>query len=206
MCNKGSEVTRVRTPVAGRHNVLDALAAFAIAYGRGVECEAIERAMATFQSVRRRMEIKGEAGGILVVEDFAHHPTAIRMTLEATRTRWPGRKIWAAIEPRSNTMRRKIFQDVLPEALAVADAVAIGPVNRAQLLADEDRFSPDAVAESIRKRGRTAQAFSSADAIAEYFADNAKPGDMVMVMSNGSFDGLCTKLLDKLKPRNGVRG
>jgi UDP-N-acetylmuramate: L-alanyl-gamma-D-glutamyl-meso-diaminopimelate ligase len=103
-------------------------------------------------------------------------------------------------------MRRKIFQDVLPEALAVADAVAIGPVNRAQLLADEDRFSPDAVAESIRKRGRIAQAFQSADAIAEYFADNVKPGDMVMVMSNGSFNGLSTKLLDKLKSRAGVRG
>jgi UDP-N-acetylmuramate: L-alanyl-gamma-D-glutamyl-meso-diaminopimelate ligase len=128
------------------------------------------------------------------------------MTLEATRTRWPGRKVWAAVEPRSNTMRRKIFQDVLPEALAVADVVAIGPVNRAQLLTDEDRFSPDAVAESIRKRGRAAQAFSSAEAIAEYFADNVKPGDMVMVMSNGSFDGLCTRLLDKLKSRTGVRG
>ncbi|HTP44706.1 MAG TPA: cyanophycin synthetase, partial [Candidatus Acidoferrum sp.] len=172
----------------------------------GIECEAIQRAMATFQSVRRRMEIKGESNGILVVEDFAHHPTAIRMTLEATRTRWPGRKIWAAIEPRSNTMRRKIFQDVLPEALAVADAVAIGPVNRAQLLADEDRFSPDAVAEAIRKRGRAAQAFLSAEAIAEYFVDNVQPGDLVMVMSNGSFDGLCAKLLDKLKSRAGVRG
>ena len=149
------------------------------------------------------MEIKGEAGGVLVVEDFAHHPTAIRMTLEATRTRWPGRKVWAAIEPRSNTMRRKIFQDVLPEALAVADVVAIGPVNRAQLLTDEDRFSPDAVAESIRKRGRAAQAFPSAEAIAEYFADNVKPGDMVMVMSNGSFDGLCSKLLDKTQISHG---
>ena len=102
-----------------------------------MECEAIETALATFQSVRRRMEIKGEARGVLVVEDFAHHPTAIRMTLEATRTRWPGRKIWAAVEPRSNTMRRKIFEHVLPEALAIADAVVIGPVNRAQLL-DED--------------------------------------------------------------------
>ncbi len=100
---RGSEVTRIRIPVAGRHNVLDALAAIALAYGRGVECDAIDRALATFQSVRRRMEIKGEAGGVLVVEDFAHHPTAIRLTLEAARTRWPGRKIWAAVEPRSNT-------------------------------------------------------------------------------------------------------
>lgn len=202
---KGNEIARIRMPLAGRHNVLDALAAVALAYGRGVECEAIKRAMATFQSVRRRMEVKGEANGVLVVEDFAHHPTAIALTLEATRTRWPGRKIWAAIEPRSNTMRRKIFQDVLPEALAVADAVCIGPVNRAQLLADEDRFSPDAVAEAIRKRGRDAQAFSSAGEIAEFLATNVKPGDLVMVMSNGSFDGLVGKLLDKLKSLAGVR-
>jgi UDP-N-acetylmuramate: L-alanyl-gamma-D-glutamyl-meso-diaminopimelate ligase len=201
---KGGEVTRIRMPIAGRHNVLDALAAIALAYGRGIECEAIERAFATFQSVRRRMEIKGEANGVLVVEDFAHHPTAIRLTLEAARTRWPGRKIWAAIEPRSNTMRRKIFQDVLPEALAVADAVAIGPVSRAQLLADEDRFSPDAVAEAIRKHGREAKAFGSADEIAEHFASAAKQGDLVMVMSNGSFDGLCTKLIEKLKTLSGA--
>jgi UDP-N-acetylmuramate: L-alanyl-gamma-D-glutamyl-meso-diaminopimelate ligase len=203
---RGSEVTRIRMPVAGRHNVLDALAAIALAYGRGVECEAIERAFATFQSVRRRMEIKGEANGILVVEDFAHHPTAIRLTLEAARTRWPGRRIWAAIEPRSNTMRRKVFQDALPESLAIADGVLIGPVNRAQLLADEDRLSPDAIAESLRAHGRAAKAFPSAAAIADYLAERANPGDLVMVMSNGSFDGLCSKLLEKLKSLAGARG
>jgi UDP-N-acetylmuramate: L-alanyl-gamma-D-glutamyl-meso-diaminopimelate ligase len=203
---RGSEVTRIRMPVAGRHNVLDALAAIALAYGRGVECEAIERAFATFQSVRRRMEIKGEAKGILVVEDFAHHPTAIGLTLEAARTRWPGRRIWAAIEPRSNTMRRKVFQDALPESLAIADGVLIGPVNRAQLLSDEDRLSPDAIAESLRAHGRAAKAFPSAAAIADYLAESANPGDLVMVMSNGSFDGLCLKLLEKLKSLAGARG
>jgi UDP-N-acetylmuramate: L-alanyl-gamma-D-glutamyl-meso-diaminopimelate ligase len=203
---RGSEVTRIRMPIAGRHNVLDALAAIALAYGRGVECEAIERAFATFQSVRRRMEIKGEANGILVVEDFAHHPTAIRLTLEAARTRWPGRRIWAAIEPRSNTMRRKVFQDALPESLAIADGVLIGPVNRAQLLSDEDRLSPDAIAESLRAHGRAAKAFPSAAAIADYLAESANPGDLVLVMSNGSFDGLCSKLLEKLKSLAGARG
>jgi UDP-N-acetylmuramate: L-alanyl-gamma-D-glutamyl-meso-diaminopimelate ligase len=203
---RGNEVTRVRMSLAGRHNVLDALAAVALAYGRGVECQAIERALATFQSVRRRMEIKGEANGVLVVEDFAHHPTAIRLTLEAARTRWPGRKLWAAIEPRSNTMRRKVFQDVLPESLAVADSVMIGPVNRASLLADEDRFSPDAVAAAIRKHDREAQAFESSAEIAAFLAENARPGDLVMIMSNGSFDGLVAKLLEKLKSPAGVRG
>lgn len=196
---RGSEVTRIRIPVAGRHNILDALAAVALAYGRGVECEAIAQALGTFQSVRRRMEIKGEPNGILVVEDFAHHPTAIRFTLEAARTRWPGSKLWAVIEPRSNTMRRKIFQDVLPEALAIADTVIIGPVNRAQLLAEEDRLSPEAIAAAVRARGRSAKAFDSADEIAEHIAADAAPGDVVMIMSNGSFDGLTAKLMDGLK-------
>ncbi|MGA8221347.1 MAG: UDP-N-acetylmuramate:L-alanyl-gamma-D-glutamyl-meso-diaminopimelate ligase [Candidatus Acidiferrales bacterium] len=202
---RGNEVTRIRMPIAGRHNVLDALAAIALAYGRGIECEAIEGAFATFQSVRRRMEIKGEEGGVLIVEDFAHHPTAIRMTLEATRTRWPRRKIWAAIEPRSNTMRRKIFQDILPDALAIADAVAIGPVSRAQLLEEGARLSPESIAESLRQRGRVAKAFDSAAEIADYLAENAKAGDLVVVMSNGSFDGLCLKLLEKLKLLSGAR-
>jgi UDP-N-acetylmuramate: L-alanyl-gamma-D-glutamyl-meso-diaminopimelate ligase len=202
---RGKEVTRVRMPIAGKHNVLDALAAVAIAYGRGVECDAIERAMSTFISVRKRMEIKGEANGVLVVEDFAHHPTAIRMTLDATRTRWPGRKIWAAVEPRSNTMRRKIFQLVLPEALAIADAIVIGPVSRAQLLEEGDRLSPESIAQSLVELGKPARAFDSAAAIADYLAGEAKPGDMVMVMSNGSFDGLSGKLLDKFKSLEGAR-
>jgi UDP-N-acetylmuramate: L-alanyl-gamma-D-glutamyl-meso-diaminopimelate ligase len=197
------EVARIRIPLVGRHNVLDALAAVALAYGRGVEREAIERALATFQPVRRRMEIKGEENGVLIVEDFAHHPTAIRFTLEAARMRWPERRLWAAIEPRSNTMRRKVFEKVLPEALAIADSVAIGPVNRASLLADEDRFSPEAVAGSVRRLGREAVAFPSADAIAAHISSSAHPGDLVLVMSNGSFDGLCAKLLAALKFHSG---
>src|ERR1700735_486474 len=195
----GGEVTRIRMPVAGKHNVLDALAAIALAYGRGVECEAIAQALATFQGVRKRMETKGEENGVLVVEDFAHHPTAIRLTLEGVRPRWAGRKIWAAVEPRSNTMRRKIFQHVLPDALSIADAVLIGPVNRAQLLGEEERLSPEQIADSLLDRGRPAKAFESSDEIAEYLVENAKPGEMVIVMSNGSFDGLSNKLLEKLK-------
>jgi UDP-N-acetylmuramate: L-alanyl-gamma-D-glutamyl-meso-diaminopimelate ligase len=199
----GREVARIRMPMAGKHNVLDALAAVALSHGRGVGREAIERALATFQSVRRRMEVKGEANGVLIVEDFAHHPTAIRLTLEAARTRWPGRKIWAAIEPRSNTMRRKVFQDILPDALAASDGVMIGPVNRPQLLSEDDRFSPQALVEALRKRGRVAEALNSSAEIADHLADRVGPGDLVLVMSNGSFDGLCTKLLDRL---NSVRG
>jgi UDP-N-acetylmuramate: L-alanyl-gamma-D-glutamyl-meso-diaminopimelate ligase len=203
---RGKEVMHVRIPVAGTHNVLDALAAIALAHGRGVECDAIARAMATFESVRRRMEIKGDAGGVLVVEDFAHHPTAIRVTLEAAQTRWPGRKIWAAIEPRSNTMRRKIFQDALPEAFSPAEVVLFGPVNRAQMLVEGERLSPEGICELIRARGRTAEAFDSADEIAGRIATGAKPGDVVLIMSNGGFDGLSAKLLAKLRAPVGARG
>jgi len=195
----GNEVTRIRIPVAGRHNVLNALSAVALAYGRGVECDAIESALASFQSVRRRMEIKGEAGGVVVVEDFAHHPTAIDLTLEAARMRWPGRKIWVALEPRSNTMRRKVFQEALPNALSGADAILIGAVSRAQLLAEQDRLSPDAIAAAVRERGREAKAFSSTNDIVEHLAANANAGDIVLIMSNGGFDGLTGKLLEALK-------
>jgi UDP-N-acetylmuramate: L-alanyl-gamma-D-glutamyl-meso-diaminopimelate ligase len=121
------------------------------------------------------------------------------MTLEATRTRWPTRKIWAAVEPRSNTMRRKIFEKVLPEALAVADAIVIGPVNRAQLLGEAERMSPQAIAEATTRLGKPAKAFDSTPELAEYLAVNAKAGDLVMIMSNGSFDGLSGKLLEKFR-------
>jgi UDP-N-acetylmuramate: L-alanyl-gamma-D-glutamyl-meso-diaminopimelate ligase len=205
VAHHGREITRIRIPVAGRHNVLDALAAVAMAHGRGVPGDAIAGALATFQGVRRRMEVKGEANGILVVEDFAHHPTAIRLTLEAARTRWPGCRIWAAIEPRSNTMRRRVFQDALPEALSLADAVLFGPVNRAQLLSEDDRLSPETIAASLRARGRTAKAFASGDEIAQHLSAHARPGDIVLIMSNGSFDGLTAKLLEKLSARAGVR-
>jgi UDP-N-acetylmuramate: L-alanyl-gamma-D-glutamyl-meso-diaminopimelate ligase len=201
---RGREVTRIRIPVAGKHNVLNALSAVALAYGRGVECDAIETALASFKSVRRRMEIKGEANGILVVEDFAHHPTAIRLTIEAARMRWPGRKLWVALEPRSNTMRRKVFQDALPDALAGADSVLLGAVARSQLLAESDRLSPDAIAASVRRRGREANAFGSNNELLDHLSGHAAPGDVVLIMSNGGFDGLTAKLLDALKSA-GVR-
>jgi UDP-N-acetylmuramate: L-alanyl-gamma-D-glutamyl-meso-diaminopimelate ligase len=201
---QGREVTRIRTPLAGRHNVLNALAAVGLAYGRGVECEAIEHALATFHGVRRRLEVKGEAGGVTIVEDFAHHPTAIQLTLEAAKTRWPGRRIWVALEPRSNTMRRKIHEAALPQALALAEGVFFGPVSRAGLLADAERFSPENVAAAIRARGRRAEALGSADAITAALARETQPGDVILVMSNGSFDGLIGKLLESLAKREGV--
>lgn len=201
-----SEVARVRMALAGRHNVLNALAAIAIASGRGVDRAAIEQAFATFQGVLRRLEVKGEVAGVLVVDDFAHHPTAIRLTIDAARNRWPGRRLWAVFEPRSNTMRRKLFEADLASALSTADAAILGAVNRASLLDDEERLSPARVLQAIRDAGTRAEGFASADEIAEFLARETRTGDLVMVMSNGSFDGLCAKLLGKLEERGTPAG
>src|ERR1700692_1223426 len=182
----------------GRHNVLNALAATVIAQGRGISAEAIGKALKTFRSVKRRMDVKGEFGGILLVDDFAHHPTAVKATIEAARARWPGRRLWGILEPRSNSMRRKVFQETLPKALALADRVVLGGVFRAQQLGDENRMNPETVAESVRTLGRDAHAFTGSEAIADYLATEAKPGDLLLIMSNGSFDGLCEKLVARL--------
>jgi UDP-N-acetylmuramate: L-alanyl-gamma-D-glutamyl-meso-diaminopimelate ligase len=202
----GNEVARVSMSLAGRHNVLNAVAAIAIAHGRGVSGDAIADAMAAFRGVLRRLEVKGEASGVLVVDDFAHHPTAIRATIDAARHRWPGRKLWAVFEPRSNTMRRRVFENDLAASLASADAAVLGAVNRANLLSDEERMSPARVLEVIRGTGRKAQGFDSAEEIVEYLAAETQPGDLVLVMSNGSFDGLCGKLVGKLQERGAPAG
>ena len=183
---------------SGRHNVLNAMAAIAVANGRGISAEDLARALATFRSVKRRMDVKGEVRGVLVVDDFAHHPTAVRATIEAARARWPGRRLWAILEPRSNSMRRKVFEETLPVALALADCVVLGGVFRPQQLGDENRLEPETVAESVRELGKSARVFPSADAIADQLSSEAEPGDVLLVMSNGSFDGLCEKLLAKL--------
>jgi UDP-N-acetylmuramate: L-alanyl-gamma-D-glutamyl-meso-diaminopimelate ligase len=203
---EGREVARIRMSLAGRHNVLNAVAAIAIAHGRGVSGEAIASAMAEFRGVLRRLEVKGEESGVLIVDDFAHHPTAIRVTIDAARHRWPGRKLWAVFEPRSNTMRRRVFENDLAAALAAADATVLGAVNRANLLSDEERMSPARVLDSLRASRQTAEGFDSADEIAEYLSAETQPGDLVLVMSNGSFDGLCGKLLRKLQERGAPAG
>jgi UDP-N-acetylmuramate: L-alanyl-gamma-D-glutamyl-meso-diaminopimelate ligase len=196
---RGKRFGEFTLSASGRHNVLNALAAMAVAHGRAIDADALAKAFATFKSVKRRMDVKGEVRGVLVVDDFAHHPTAVRATIEAARARWPGRRMWAILEPRSNSMRRKVFQEALPQSLALADRVVLGGVFRPQQLGDENRMDPEAVAESVRRLRKSAKVFSSADAIAEAISTEAETGDLLLVMSNGSFDGLCEKLLLKLK-------
>src|SRR5260370_21109536 len=168
------------------------------AQGRGVSADQIAAALATFRSVRRRMDVKGEIGEVLIVDDFAHHPTAVKATIDAARARWPGRRLWAILEPRSNSMRRKVFQEALPKGLALSDRVILGGVFRAQQLGDENRLDPETVAASVRALGKDARVFPSSDSIAEHLVAQAQAGDLLLIMSNGSFYGLCEKLLKQL--------
>jgi UDP-N-acetylmuramate: L-alanyl-gamma-D-glutamyl-meso-diaminopimelate ligase len=195
---KGELFGEFSLAASGRHNVLNALAAIIVAQGRDISVESLQKSLASFRSVRRRLDVKGEHKGILVVDDFAHHPTAVRATIEAARGRWPNRRLWAILEPRSNSMRRKVFQETLPEALALADRVALGGVFRAQQLGDENRLDPETVAASVRALGKDASVVSGGEGMAEFLAANAKSNDLLLIMSNGSFDGLCEKLLGKL--------
>jgi UDP-N-acetylmuramate: L-alanyl-gamma-D-glutamyl-meso-diaminopimelate ligase len=198
LSHKGQHFGDFKLSATGHHNVLNAMAALIVAHGRGIALPALQQALETFRSVRRRMDVKGEVDGILVVDDFAHHPTAIRATIQAARLRWPNRPLWAILEPRSNSMRRKTFQDTLPESLALADHVVLGSVHRAGQLNEELRLDPDVVATTVRALGKDAIVLPGADAIADLLVSESKPGDLLLVMSNGSFDGLCDKLLKKL--------
>jgi UDP-N-acetylmuramate: L-alanyl-gamma-D-glutamyl-meso-diaminopimelate ligase len=204
VAHRGKEFGEFSLTATGKHNVLNAMAAMAVAHGRGIAASQIAEALATFRSVKRRMDVKGEVGGILVVDDFAHHPTAVRATIEAARSRWPGRRLWAIVEPRSNSMRRKVFQDALPQALALGDLVILGGVFRAQQLGDDNRLDPESVAASVRALGKDARVLADGQAIADYLGAEAKAGDLLLIMSNGSFDGLCEKLLKKLKESSQV--
>jgi len=199
VAHRGRPFAEIALSASGNHNVLNALAATVVAHGRGIAPSAIARGFATFRSVKRRLDVKGEFAGILVVDDFAHHPTAVRATIDAARGRWPGRRLWAILEPRSNSMRRRVFQDALPKALALADRVVLGDVFRAQQLGDDNRLDPESVAESVRTLGKPAQVLSGSDAISDHLLREAKPGDLLLLMSNGSFDGLCDKLTRKLE-------
>lgn len=198
---KGEPYGEFVLSATGRHNVLNALAALVVAQGRGIRRESITQALATFQSVKRRLDVRGEIGNILVVDDFAHHPTAIRATIDAARLRWPTRRLWAILEPRSNSMRRRVFQEALPQSLALGDRVILGGVHRATQLTEDERLDPESITAAVRQLGKDARVLEGAEAIADFLSVEAREGDLLLVMSNGSFDGLCEKLLERLSAR-----
>jgi len=182
----------------GEFNVRNAAMAVAVALAYGLPVEVIQRALACFSGIARRQELRGEANGIKVIDDFGHHPTAIRETLFALRYRYPGHKIWAIFEPRSNTARRAVFQSTLPEALKLADGVILAQVARLEQLPPDDRLDPERVVQTIQACGIPAFYEPHVDDILHRVKPLAKPGDVIVVFSNGGFEGIHQRLLTEL--------
>ncbi|MBX3748235.1 MAG: UDP-N-acetylmuramate:L-alanyl-gamma-D-glutamyl-meso-diaminopimelate ligase [Verrucomicrobiae bacterium] len=190
--------TAFHLPLTGEFNVRNALAVAACARHCGFTDAQIQVAFDSFRGIKRRMETRGEAGGITVVDDFGHHPTAIRETVRALRVRFRGRRLWAVFEPRSNTTRRNVFQEELVDALECADEVVLAEVARLEQLPVEQRLNPERLMEDLRRRGRDAAYLPTVDAIVEHVARHAVPGDVVCVFSNGGFGGIHARLLARL--------
>jgi UDP-N-acetylmuramate: L-alanyl-gamma-D-glutamyl-meso-diaminopimelate ligase len=187
--------------LAGEYNVLNATAAAALAAGYGIDSATIGDALRGFRSVKRRLEVKAEIDGITVIDDFAHHPTAIAATLRALRTRFAGCRLWAILEPRSNSLRRNVFQQELVESLANADEVVMASVYFKQndALGPEERLDVNAVVAELERRGRRARQFADADAIVSGIAGELRGGDVVAILSNGGFGGIYEKLPARLR-------
>jgi UDP-N-acetylmuramate: L-alanyl-gamma-D-glutamyl-meso-diaminopimelate ligase len=194
----GRAAGRVSSVLSGRHNLANTLGAIALVRSLGVSFEEIQRALPRFEGVRRRLEVKGEKNGIVVVDDFAHHPTAVRRTLEAARERWPGRRIWALFEPRSNTAGRRIFQADYEEAFSAADGLVVGPIFHANRLPPEALLDRGSLLRAFASGGRPAFAPESLEEIPDYVRAQARPGDVLILMSSGAFGGLPEKLLSEL--------
>jgi UDP-N-acetylmuramate: L-alanyl-gamma-D-glutamyl-meso-diaminopimelate ligase len=192
--------------LVGQLNVRNALAVVACAKHCGLSNKQIQAAFDTFKGIKRRMEIRGVSGGVTVVDDFGHHPTAIRETLRALRIRYGQERIWALFEPRSNTTRRNVFQRELAESLALADKVVVAPIARAELLPPEQRLDLDRLLQDIRARDRTAVVLDGVDLIVSQVTDEAWGGDVICVFSNGGFGGIHQKLLDRLAHTPRERG
>jgi UDP-N-acetylmuramate: L-alanyl-gamma-D-glutamyl-meso-diaminopimelate ligase len=186
-----------RSPLAGAHNVRNALAAIAAGTHAGLDPVTLAAGLASFRGVRRRLERVGEVRGVVVLDDFAHHPTAVRETLAALRVGYPGRRVWAIFEPRSNSSCRRVFQEAFVDAFAGADEVVIAGVFRATL-PEAERLSPETLVDRLRARGGHARYIAGVTDIVASVAAEARAGDVVAVMSNGGFEGIHGKLVQAL--------
>jgi UDP-N-acetylmuramate: L-alanyl-gamma-D-glutamyl-meso-diaminopimelate ligase len=159
----------------------------------------IADALRSFKSVKRRLEVKAEVNGITIIDDFAHHPTAIEQTLQALRSRYPSARLWAVLEPRSNTMRRNVLQEALVGSLSLADEVIIANVFKSEAIPEAERLDLNQVAVEIQKRGRIVKIMPDADAIVASIAPQLRSGDVVAILSNGGFGGIYEKLPERLR-------
>jgi UDP-N-acetylmuramate: L-alanyl-gamma-D-glutamyl-meso-diaminopimelate ligase len=193
-------------PIPGEHYLQNARMAAAAARVLGLNGEEIAAGMESYRGVKRRLEVIYDRDSVLLYDDFAHHPTSIRLDLEALRGQHRDRRIWAIFEPRSNTVRRKIFQSALPQAFAAADEVIIGAIHRAEKLSLAERLDPDRVARDITESGRRGRYIPAVEDILRTVREEVRPGDIVVVMSNGVFGGLLPRLREELENRGPLDG
>jgi UDP-N-acetylmuramate: L-alanyl-gamma-D-glutamyl-meso-diaminopimelate ligase len=193
--------------LGGEYNVCNATAAAAMAAGCGIPKEKIVAALKSFKSVKRRLEVRAEVDGVTVIDDFAHHPTAIAGTLTALRALYPGSRLWVILEPRSNTLRRNVFQSALAESLALADEIVVANVFKSEAIPENERLDLQAVVKQIESHGHRARILADADAIVKAVAPEMRSGDVIAILSNGGFGGIYEKLPAALRSLNaaGVR-
>jgi UDP-N-acetylmuramate: L-alanyl-gamma-D-glutamyl-meso-diaminopimelate ligase len=197
----GERWADLQMQLAGEHNALNATAAAALASGMSIGKESIQEALASFKSVKRRLEVRAVINGITIIDDFAHHPTAIRETLRALRSVYPQSRLWAVLEPRSNTLRRRVLQGDLVESLRLADRVVLAGVYQQQRIPDAERLHPEDVVETLRAEGSQAELHPDGDAIINAIAPQLEAGDVVAILSNGAFDGIYEKLPARIRMR-----
>jgi UDP-N-acetylmuramate: L-alanyl-gamma-D-glutamyl-meso-diaminopimelate ligase len=200
---EGKEWFRFHTTLSGRHNVLNALADAVIARDRGLSAEEIQKGLETFQGIKRRMEVRGVERGVTVIDDFAHHPTAIATTVAGAKKRYPGQRVWALFEPRSISSSRKEFEKGYIDAFREADRVLIGPVFYKERYATryglDKMMSVETILKELNAAGTQAEHLEDFDAIARHIAREAAAGDVVLVMSSGAFGGVHERILDALR-------
>jgi UDP-N-acetylmuramate: L-alanyl-gamma-D-glutamyl-meso-diaminopimelate ligase len=186
-------------PLGGEYNVWNATAAAALAANYKIPKDVIAKALQTFRSVKRRLEVKAEINGITIIDDFAHHPTAIEQTIHALRARYPQSRLWVVLEPRSNTMRRNVLQDALARSLSLADQVVIAAIFKSEAIPEPERLDLNRVIGDIQQRGKQVRILADADAIVNMIAPELRERDVVAILSNGGFGGIYEKLPQRLR-------
>ncbi|MFO1518109.1 MAG: UDP-N-acetylmuramate:L-alanyl-gamma-D-glutamyl-meso-diaminopimelate ligase [bacterium] len=198
LIQKGKSLGRFSSPLPGRHNLQNLLGVLGPCLNLGLSLDGLQKSVLRFESVKRRQEVRGIVSGITVIDDFAHHPTAVAETIDAIKQRYPGRKVWGVFEPRSNTSRRAVFQKDFAEALSHADEVVLAKVFMPEKVKNAAVLDEAALAQDIEKRGRPVYSGLEVDEIVEKIAERARSGDVLLIMSNGGFGNIHQKLLDRL--------
>lgn len=195
----------LNTTMTGDYNLLNITAVVGLSHQLGLNLEKVSQAILTFEGVKRRQDILGEPDGVLIIEDFAHHPTAVRETVKGVQAKYSQRKVFSVFEPRSASSRRKVFQKDYQEAFMEAQEVILAQAFDQSKIDAENRFSSEEMVGALVGQGKKAQVLSNADAIVAYLVKESQPGDVILIMSNGGFDGIYQKLMAQLTQRSSAR-